>query len=313
MIHISRSGGTLGVFDEARVREGLRTGEFIETDLGWTEGMTTWRPLSELESFGAQSTTAAPPAAAGSALPQSSSAPAGSGASSTTAPGSMGGGSTPAASEMSPAVQGAGLPWENRAQLGLVNALFATIGMMLTRPAEAFAAMKRDAGFGDPLLYTLIIGTAGAVVQFGFSLILPSFGALAGGEGALGGLLLGGGTSFVMLILTPILIVLMAFIVSGILHVGLMILGGAKRSYETTFRVVAYGGGSANVFQFVPVCGSMIAGITALVLYCIGLARAHETDTGRAIGAVLLPLVVCCGGGFLLIVLFGGMAAAFGR
>src|SRR4051812_6149660 len=51
MIHVSRSGQTLGVFEEEKVREGLRTGEFIGTDLGWTEGMPNWRPLSELESF----------------------------------------------------------------------------------------------------------------------------------------------------------------------------------------------------------------------------------------------------------------------
>ena len=51
MIHVSRSGATLGIFEEEKVREGLRTGQFIGTDLGWMEGMPTWRPLSELESF----------------------------------------------------------------------------------------------------------------------------------------------------------------------------------------------------------------------------------------------------------------------
>ena len=50
-IHVSRSGANLGTFAEEKVREGLRTGEFIGTDLGWMEGMATWRPLSELEDF----------------------------------------------------------------------------------------------------------------------------------------------------------------------------------------------------------------------------------------------------------------------
>jgi hypothetical protein len=61
----------------------------------------------------------------------------------------------------------------------------------------------------------------------------------------------------------------------------------------------------------VPVCGSLIVGIWGLVLYCIGLARTHETDTGRAVLAVLLPLILCCGGLFLLIMLgaFGAMTA----
>lgn len=289
MIHISRSGGTLGVFDEARVREGLGTGEFIDTDLGWTEGMATWRPLSELESFRAEPAPQVPPppVAPSRALPVE--------------PASF----TP---EVSPVVQAEGLPWENRARLGFLNALFATIGMVLTRPSEAFTVMKRDAGIGDPLLYALLIGTAGGIVSFGFSLIINSLGLMAG-RGGLSDIMGAGVSSFFMLIMTPIIVVVGTFIAAGLLHVCLMLVGGAKRSFETTYRVVAYGGGSANVFQLVPVCGSMITVVTSLVLYCIGLARAHETDTGRAVAAVLLPVVVCCGGALLLGVMFSGLAA----
>jgi hypothetical protein len=43
------------------------------------------------------------------------------------------------------------------------------------------------------------------------------------------------------------------------------------------------------------------------VLECIGLARAHETDTGKAVMAVLLPIIVCCGGGLLFVILMGGL------
>jgi hypothetical protein len=42
---------------------------------------------------------------------------------------------------------------------------------------------------------------------------------------------------------------------------------------------------------------------------CVGLARTHQTDTGHALLAVLLPLFVCCGGGILLLIMFGGIAA----
>lgn len=61
MIHINRSGSSLGIFDEGRVREGLKTGEFIGTDLGWKEGMTAWRPLAELDSFLSTPTAVSPP------------------------------------------------------------------------------------------------------------------------------------------------------------------------------------------------------------------------------------------------------------
>lgn len=286
MIHVSRSGGSLGVFDEGRVREGLRTGEFIGTDLGWMEGMSTWRPLSELESFAVP----APPLPS-SPLPSTEQ----SGASSL----------VPSSSS-----ERAGLPWENRGASGLLTALFATIAVVLTRPSEAFGVMKREGGLGDPLLYALICGTAGAIVSFGFSALVQSFGWMGGGDGGLGALLGLGFVSVFVVFLMPILVIIGVFIAAAVFHVCLMVMGGANRSFETTLRVVSYAGGSANVFHLVPVCGSIIGAVWSIVLYCIGLARAHETDTWRAVAAVFLPVVVCCGGGIFLAIMIPAMTAA---
>jgi hypothetical protein len=52
----------------------------------------------------------------------------------------------------------------------------------------------------------------------------------------------------------------------------------------------------------------LISFVWAIVCYCIGLARAHETDTGRAVLAVFLPLIVCCGG-LAILFMFGVMGA----
>jgi hypothetical protein len=88
-----------------------------------------------------------------------------------------------------------------------------------------------------------------------------------------------------------------------------MIVGGANQPFETTFRVLAFTHGSTGVLELIPVCGGLIALVWAIVVNCIGLARAHETDTGRAVLAVFLPLVVCCGLGFVLLFMVGGLGA----
>jgi hypothetical protein len=111
------------------------------------------------------------------------------------------------------------------------------------------------------------------------------------------------------LILAPLFVVIGTFIGSAILHVCLMIVGGAKQSFETTFRVICFVEGSVSPLLVIPFCGGLIAGIWKIVLYCIGLARAHETDTGRAVIAVLLPLIICCGAVLLIAMMFGALGA----
>jgi hypothetical protein len=88
-----------------------------------------------------------------------------------------------------------------------------------------------------------------------------------------------------------------------------MIVGGANQSFETTFRVLAFSQGSAGPLQMIPICGGLISGVWGLVCSCIGLARAHDTDTGRAVLAVFLPLIVCCGGVLFIALMFGGLGA----
>jgi len=51
MIHVNRGATSLGVFSEEEVREGMRTGRFVPSDIGWREGMASWQPLSQFREF----------------------------------------------------------------------------------------------------------------------------------------------------------------------------------------------------------------------------------------------------------------------
>ena len=183
--------------------------------------------------------------------------------------------------------------------------------MVLTRPAEAFTAMRREGGFGEPLIYAVIGASAGAIVQFLFSLVLHSVGIVANQRNALAGVAGMGIGSVGFIILFPLVLIIGLFIGAGIIHLCLMLVGGAKQPFETTFRVLAFSQGSTGVLQMIPVCGGLIAAVWGLVVNCIGLARAHETDTGRAALAVMLPVIVCCGGGLVLAMMVGFGAFGF--
>src|SRR5215470_10477122 len=100
MIHVNRGGTSLGVFSEEEVREGLGTGRFVSTDIGWREGMANWQPLSQFPELGAAAPTAPPAQIATGVIPDAS-APRG------------------------------GLPWEHRQERGFFNAFIETLVMVL--------------------------------------------------------------------------------------------------------------------------------------------------------------------------------------
>jgi hypothetical protein len=276
MIHVNRGTTGLGVFSEQEIREGLSAGRFAPTDIGWREGMATWQPLSQFPEFGGTAAPAVPPVQPGV---------------------------TPA----STIVAGRpGLPWEHRQKRGFFNAFIETLSMVLTRPAEAFSVMKREGGLGEPLIYALIGGSVGGIVSALFSLGLQSIGLFGDKNNSLAAMTGIGIGSVAMIILLPLFLAIFLFIWSALAHLCLMIVGGANQPFETTFRVLAFTQGSTGPLQMIPLCGGLIAGVWAIVCYCIGLARAHETDTGRAVLAVFLPLIVCCGGGVLIAFMFMG-------
>ena len=294
MIHVNRGATSLGAFPEEQVREGIRAGRFGGSDLGWKEGMANWQPLSQFSEFAEDFSSAPKP---GAPPPQTPTAPA------TIAP--IAGSTTAAVAPRS------GLPWEHRETIGFFNAFVQTVSMILTRPTEAFSVMRTEGGFGDPLLFGLIGGSVGAIVWILLSAAIHSLGwaaALSSQPNSLDHLMgasVGGVMLVFRLIMTPILIAFGLFIWTALVHVFLMMAGGANKTFETSFRALSFAYGATSLFAIIPCCGALIAFIWGLIADCIAISRSHETDIGRAVIAVLLPLVICCGGIVLLCLMLG--------
>jgi hypothetical protein len=210
-----------------------------------------------------------------------------------------------------------GTPWERRAQIGFVTALVETTQQALVGPEAFFRAMPVAGGVGGPLLYGVILSYFGIVVSsfysFLFSFLTSGAGLSRYGELERLAPLLGDGRGLVLnIVMGPLIAVIAIFVVSGLLHLGLLVFGGAQRGFEATLRVVCYSQATA-VLQIVPFCGSLVGVVYWIVLAIVGLAAAHATSKGTAAAAVLAPLLLiccCCVLGVLLFV--GGIASLAG-
>jgi hypothetical protein len=281
MIHIGRAGTKLGSFSEDDVRRGLATGRFSLTDLGWKEGMENWAPLSTFPEL-----TAPPepePPLPGETLPLE-------------------------AQPAQPAPH-SGLPWDERAQRGVLAAFAETARMVLTNPYLAFSRMLTDGSLLGPFIYNLIGGWLGLVAS-GIYLVLtvraqpPS----SAGETAFRQLFdltpaMAMSELKFFAVMGPILVSVVALISSGIAHLFLMLAGGANKPYHVTLRVFCFSYGSAQLLQLLPICGSLVAPVWLIVCCVAGLAAAHETTTGRSVAAMALFMAACfaCCIGFVLL------------
>lgn len=288
--HINRNGEDLGRFTLDEIRQGLSDGKFQPDDLAWRTGMDSWESLRELKDL--YEGNAIQP---GEGISTGSSANTG---------------------------ERTGPPWEDKESGGFFSRTWETTKGALFNPNEFFKTMRREDGIGQPLLFTVIMGTAfgiiGMILTLPFNLagsMMPPAGME--GEQAFTNAALGTSATLFQFIITavllPVFIAIGAFIMSGLQHLCLMLCGGANRPFETTFRTYCYSSGSAQLFNVIPICGGIIAFFWSLVVNIIGLGETHETDTWKGAMGVLLPYLVCCGLMFLLyIFIFGAIFAAAG-
>lgn len=203
---------------------------------------------------------------------------------------------TPPASPPPPALPP--LPWE-QSGYPFFPALFETTKLFLTRPREAYARSSPTVGIGRPLLY-------GSILSFVFNVVTASYEF--GARTLMGSMTTHGymekwlnsettippiaqllGTIFA----SPFVIPLCILLVAGLVHLCLLLLGGAPGGYAATLKSVAYS--DAPVFlAIVPFCGSLAGLIWGLVIGVIGLTVVHRISTGKAVAAIVLPALVCC-------------------
>jgi hypothetical protein len=272
-IHIARDRQSLGQFSPQEVAEGLASGKFLPTDLGWREPMEQWMPLSEFTDLPQVADSIIPPALP-EALPEEQPEPA----------------------------------WERRGQIGMFSALAQTVRQVLSVPVATFKAMKRSGGLLTPWFFFLIVTTLTSWVAMGYQFVV----VLMNPEAMLGPLAKNlsttalVGVQILSMALVPIVMIIVPLCAAGILHLVFLMLGNNGQSFEVIFRSYCYAVAPASVFRLIPICGDILFFVAALVLLVFALRETLRVDGVRATIGVVLPALLCCGFFWAGVVLAGG-------
>jgi len=188
------------------------------------------------------------------------------------------------------------VPWESGE--GFISAFVKTTRDALFSSTRFFRKVGVGEGYLPALIYGLIsgiIGSGGALVWqwYFFSKWFPVQGL----------------TDYpfsiymtLLIIFIPLTIIFHLFLGSIVMHVCLVIVGGNKKGFQTTFRAISYAF-SGILFAIIPFIGFTIGVIYFLILMIVGLRESHSISTGRTVLAFLLPLIVGVGLGMLAVAL----------
>ncbi len=190
-----------------------------------------------------------------------------------------------------PSLTTTNFPWPPRENESVLDAMADTWKDSVFHPTAFFRRMPREFDFGWVLGYYVVIGVVTAGITLFWQMVLgptplQRWWVQEGAEP---------GNPVVDFLLSPLWLMLGLYLAAGIVHMFLLLVRGAKHGFGPSVRVFCFSAGP-QMFAIVPWIGPAVGGIWSLVLTVIGLRETHETTTGKALAALLIPL-------FLLVIL----------
>jgi hypothetical protein len=195
------------------------------------------------------------------------------------------------------------IPWEQPG-LDFFSAFYESLRLLVSKPRQAFERVGVTSAVGRPLGFALLVGWPGILAATLWDLALqqtmegwmPWTGDSRWERSP--------GIEIAVALAAPLWLPLVLLVGAAIQHAFLWMVGGARRGFVGTFRVMCYAQAS-SLLGLIPACGGLLSLVWHLVLAVIGFSAVHRITTGRSLFAVLLPVVLCCGCLLLLMSLFG--------
>ena len=195
------------------------------------------------------------------------------------------------------------LPFEDP-NIPAFSGLIETVVLFVRKPHEAFARMRTEGNLLRPVVYGLVLASIGVLVGALLNIVVDKWVEMLPKSVETQRTTMPAAFWLAYAACGPLLVAIGIFIRALILHLCLMIVGGASRGLGATFRALCYAQTYA-VAMLVPICGWFAAGFWGVFLEIVGVKVAHRTTYGRAITAYLIPTLLVCACLIFVFMMFG--------
>jgi hypothetical protein len=189
-----------------------------------------------------------------------------------------------------------GLPWDERASLGVWVGWWRTSVAMISRPTQTLTQAAAEAPLGSSLLFAVIsslVGVLPTVLVYVLVLLPLALDLAPDAKLPIDRALLPVAVAASMLLMLAVQVAVF-FAFTALDQLGLKLFGAKPKSFEVSARAQALSM-APYLLGLIPLCGFSAFPIWAVVLRVVGLARLHQVSAGRAAAAVLVPLLLLCG------------------
>jgi predicted Zn finger-like uncharacterized protein len=188
-------------------------------------------------------------------------------------------------------------PFEQLDRYGFFHGLFLTLKLILLSPRLFFSVMPVGNGLSKPLTFAILVSMIQTVVQYAWGVagLTPGMDVTAQGLKAVP---YDATNGLFELLLTPAIVALSLFAISGFYHLILSVLKSSNKGFEGSFRAVAYAyapmmTGIIPMFTTNFMAGWMLLNaVWGLVLTAIGLKYIHKTSYTKIVAVLLIPFLL---------------------
>jgi hypothetical protein len=188
-------------------------------------------------------------------------------------------------------------PFEQLDRYGFFHGLFLTLKLILLSPRLFFSVMPVGNGLSKPLTFAILVSMIQTVIQYAWGVagLTPGIDVTAQGLQAVP---YDATNGLFELLLTPAIVALSLFAISGFYHLILSVLKSGNKGFEGSFRAVAYAyapmmTGIIPMFTANFMAGWMLFNaVWGLVLTAIGLKYIHKTSYIKIVAVLLIPFLL---------------------